>query len=160
MKIHLKSVITVALLALGPQPVAAGADGLDSEDLDRWTAALIHARDMTPQWAVQGADAFKASSDAGVPVVYLDVRKPEEWENGVIEGATLVRLTELATQPGLAKLPADKSAVIAVYCKSGHRSALAIPLLHQLGYVNASSMKGGYDAWAELGFPVSGAKEN
>ena len=59
---------------------------LDTDDLSRWTTSLTQIRDMTPEWGVQGADAFKTSSDAGVPVFYLDVRKPEEWEKGVVRG--------------------------------------------------------------------------
>lgn len=144
-------------LATGAGLAAANSAALDADSLSRWTASLTQIRNMTPQWAVQGADAFKASSDAGVPVFYLDVRKPEEWEKGIVQGAVRVSLTDLATQAGLASLPEDKSTIVAVYCKSGHRSALAIPLLHQLGYVNAISIKGGYEGWVTAGYPVTGA---
>lgn len=145
----------LALLAGSPFAHAEG-ELPNAVELARWQAALTQIRTMAPEWAVQGAEAFKTSSDAGVPVVYLDVRKPEEWEKGVIEGATQVSLTDLPTAEGLAKLPEDRTSIIAVYCKSGHRSALAIPLLHLLGYSNAISMKGGYEAWVEAGYPVTG----
>ena len=67
---------------------------------------------------------------------------------------TALRVAELATEAGIAALPESKTTIMAVYCKSGHRSALAIPLLHRLGYVNATSMQGGYEGWVEAGYPV------
>lgn len=131
----------------------------DADDLARWAAAYAEIKAMEPKWGVQGAEAFKASSDAGVPVFYLDVRTDEEWAKGYVEGAVHVSLTTLATPDGIAKLPEDKSTIMAVYCKSGHRSALAIPALHALGYANAVSMKGGYEGWAEAGYPLEGVTE-
>ena len=130
-----------------------------ADELAAWSQAYAAIGGMEPKWAVQGADAFKASSDAGVPVVYLDVRTKTEWEKGIVEGAVKATLTDLATADGMAMLPDNKTAIIAVYCKSGHRSALAVPLLHRLGYVNAISMKGGYEGWVEAGFPVEGAAQ-
>ena len=130
-----------------------------ADELAAWSEAYAAIGEMEPKWAVQGAEAFKASSDAGVPVVYLAVRTEAEWAKGIVEGAVKATLTQLATEDGMAMLPENKTAIIAVYCKSGHRSALATPLLHRLGYVNAVSMKGGYEAWVEAGYPVEGATE-
>lgn len=84
---------------------------------------MIDTRDMTPELGVQGVDAFKARSDAGVPVFYLDVRKPEEWDKGAMENAVRVSLIDLASESGLSSLPEDKMTIIAVYFKSGHLSA-------------------------------------
>ena len=130
-----------------------------AEELTAWTEAYAAIGNMEPKWAVQAAEAFKSSSDAGVPIVYLDVRTEAEWAKGIVEGAIKATLTQLATEDGMAMLPENKTAIIAVYCKSGHRSALATPLLHRLGYVNAISMKGGYDGWVEAGYPVEGTVE-
>ncbi len=130
-----------------------------SEELAAWSEAYAVIGGMEPKWAVQGADAFKASTDAGVPVVYLDVRTEPEWAKGTVAGAVKATLTELATDGGMALLPENKTAIIAVYCKSGHRSALAIPLLHRLGYANAISMTGGYEGWVAAGYPVEGATQ-
>ena len=144
-----------ALLAAGTAQADMSAP--TSEELAAWASAYSAIEAMEPKWAVQGADAFKASSDAGVPVVYLDVRTETEWEKGVVTGAVMVTLTDLATEWAMARLPESKMAIIAVYCKSGHRSALAVPLLHRYGYVNAISMKGGYEGWVAAGYPVENA---
>ena len=129
------------------------------EELAAWSAAYGALEAMTPKWGVESGDVFRAMSGAGVPVVYLDVRTEAEWEKGIIEGAVRITLTDLATEAGMAQLPDSKTAIIAVYCKSGHRSALAIPLLHRYGYVNAISMSGGYSGWAAAGYPVENARD-
>ncbi|MDJ0631367.1 MAG: rhodanese-like domain-containing protein [Rhodobacter sp.] len=150
--------ITCAAL-FAAQAALAEMTAPTAEELSAWSSAYAAIGGMEPKWAVQGADAFKASSDAGVPVVYLDVRTEKEWEKGIIEGAVKATLTGLATDDGMGLLPESKTAIIAVYCKSGHRSALAVPLLHRLGYTNAISMKGGYEGWVKAGYPVEGATE-
>lgn len=145
--------------ALTAHAARAEMPEMAAEEMAAWAEAYAGIKAMTPKWGVQGAEAFKASTDAGVPVVYLDVRTEDERAKGVVEGALEISLTELPTDEGVARLPEDRTAVIAVYCKSGHRSALAIPLLQRLGYANAVSMKGGYEGWVEAGYPVEGTEE-
>ncbi len=155
-KIGTTAVIAASVLMLGMQAVTAdGVTQLEpsAEYLERSHAALAGLRDMTPKWGVQPVDAFKTTMDAGVPIVMIDVRAPAEWAEGVIEGALLLNLNELPTTEGLAKLPTDRMTAIGVYCKSGHRSALALSFLHQLGYANAINMAGGFEAWKKAEYP-------
>ncbi len=154
MKTRLKSVAICCAVLFAAATASADMAEPTAAELEAWAIAYSAIEAMEPKWGVQGADAFKASSDAGVPVVYLDVRTEAEWAKGIVEGAVKVTLTDLATEDGAALLPDRKSAIIAVYCKSGHRSALAIPLLQRYGYVNAISMKGGYEGWVKAGYPV------
>lgn len=156
----LKLTVIAAVATLAS--VGARADSVSmpsDEDLARFASAYAAIKAMSPKWGVQDPESFKTSSDAGVPVLYLDVRTEEEHAKGYVAGATLVSLTKLATAEGMSMLPADKTTIIAVYCKSGHRSAMALPLLHQLGYTNAINMKGGWLAWTEAGYPVEGVTE-
>lgn len=97
-------------------------------------------------------------SDAAVallenPPFLLDVRQPSEVaETGVIEGAVHIPLRELAQNLNL--LPADLDAPIIVYCKGGHRGAIAMTALKVLGYTNVRNMVGGIDGWISAGNPV------
>lgn len=70
----------------------------------------------------------------------LDVRTPEEYAEAHLKGAVLIPDYELAQRGD--ELPADKNAVILVYCRSGGRSAGAVRFLREHGYTNAYNMGG------------------
>ena len=77
-------------------------------------------------------------------VTILDVRTPQEYEEGHIEGALLIpdyELKDLADS----KLP-DKDEKILVYCRSGNRSKSAAKILIDMGYTNVHDF-GGIMAW-------------
>jgi rhodanese-related sulfurtransferase len=59
----------------------------------------------------------------------LDVRTPEEFAAGHIEGATNIPVQELGAR--LAEVP--KHQPVVVYCASGGRSARAAAMLRQAG---------------------------
>jgi rhodanese-related sulfurtransferase len=126
----------------------------DSAFLSSWQNTFDSLRDTKPKWGKQSVEAFKASMDAGVPMVMLDVRAPKEWQEGIIKDALLINLNELAKSENLAKLPEDRNAVIGVYCSAGHRSALALAMLNQIGYKNVILMEGGTGAWLKAGYPL------
>jgi rhodanese-related sulfurtransferase len=87
---------------------------------------------------------------AGDDFILLDVRTPEEWEEGHIEGATLLPLQELEARAEN-ELPMD--AEIVIYCRSGNRSAQAAEYLTGVGYGNIADM-GGIQDWQAAGLPV------
>lgn len=80
----------------------------------------------------------------------LDVRQPDEWTEGHIEGATLIPLDELGNR--LNEIPKDSKVV--VVCRSGNRSAQGRDLLLLNGFTQVTSMAGGMNAWVSAGFPV------
>ncbi|RWB96377.1 MAG: rhodanese-like domain-containing protein [Mesorhizobium sp.] len=54
----------------------------------------------------------------------------------------------------LYKLPADKSAKIVLYCRSGRMSEIAADQLSRLGYSHVSHLAGGMIAWRTSGHAV------
>ena len=86
-------------------------------------------------------------------VVVLDVRTAEEFKDGHLEGAVNIDYKQGDfVEQAVVKLPKERT--IAVYCRSGRRSAGAAELLAKEGY-RVVNMKGGIIAWQEAQMPVT-----
>ncbi len=73
----------------------------------------------------------------------LDVRRPDEFAQSHIDGATHIPLDELAQRVGELK-PNDE---IVINCKGGGRSARACAFLESQGFTNVANLVGGNDQW-------------
>ena len=80
----------------------------------------------------------------------LDVRQPEEWNEGHIPDATLIPLDQLPSR--INEVPKDQPVV--VVCRSGNRSAAGRDILLDAGFPNVTSMGGGMNSWAAKGLPT------
>lgn len=76
--------------------------------------------------------------------IILDVRTKEEYDQGHIEGAMLLPVSDILDGK-LDSLP-DKNQIILVYCRSGNRSATASKYLVKVGYTNVYDF-GGIKDW-------------
>ena len=83
--------------------------------------------------------------------VVLDVREPEEFDEGALEGAIHIPRGHLESQ--VENRISDKSAPVVVYCAGGVRSAFAARTLGELGYSDVVSMDGGFGRWKDEGRP-------
>lgn len=70
--------------------------------------------------------------------ILLDVRTPEEYSAGHLEGAIRLDLTGGEFAAALPTLDAD--AEYLVYCRSGNRSGQAIALMEQRGITNTTNL--------------------
>ena len=82
-------------------------------------------------------------------VVVLDVREPDEYEQGALPNVVHIARGHLEAQ--IETKIVDKSVEIIVYCAGGVRSAFAAKTLQELGYKNVLSMVGGYGKWKDEG---------
>jgi molybdopterin/thiamine biosynthesis adenylyltransferase/rhodanese-related sulfurtransferase len=88
--------------------------------------------------------------DAG-GVVVLDVREPDEFDQGALVNVVHIPRGHLEAQ--IESRITDKSAPVVVYCAGGVRSAFAAQTLALLGYQNVFSMDGGFGRWKDEGRP-------
>lgn len=84
-----------------------------------------------------GGAASAAKADEGRKLfaegaVLLDVRTPEEYRAGHVEGALNIPVQELEQR--LSELGQDKSKPVVIYCRSGRRSKAAQGILEQRGF--------------------------
>jgi molybdopterin/thiamine biosynthesis adenylyltransferase/rhodanese-related sulfurtransferase len=84
-------------------------------------------------------------------VALLDVREPDEYEQGAIAGAVHLPRGNLEFQVE-GRLP-DKSKPVVVYCAAGVRSAFAAKTMGEMGYDDVVSMVGGFNRWKDEGRP-------
>ena len=98
---------------------------------------------------VQGFTELIADSN----VVVLDVRTAAEFAEGHIKGAILIDQGQSDfVEKVKDALPIEKK--IAVYCRSGRRSANAAGKLADVGY-KCINLKGGIIAWKKADMPVT-----
>ena len=92
---------------------------------------------------------LKAASEPNRMI--LDVRQPEEFAQGHVQGAKLIPLGQL--EANLARVP--DNAPVYVICRSGSRSMRASDILVKNGKTDVRNVKGGTLAWQAAGYPVA-----
>ena len=106
---------------------------------DLLNAAKADIREVDPHEVAARLDHYRI----------LDVREPDEYQQGALPGAVHVPRGQLEFSIE-GRLP-DKSAPIAVYCAGGTRSAFAAKTLQDLGYTDVVSVAGGFNKWKDEG---------
>ncbi len=81
--------------------------------------------------------------------VVLDVREPDEYEQGAIPGSVHIPRGHLESQVE-GRVP-DHDTPLVVFCAGGVRSAFAAETLEKLGYSDVVSVAGGFNRWKDEG---------
>jgi sulfur-carrier protein adenylyltransferase/sulfurtransferase len=106
---------------------------------------LKDAKDRITEIDTAGAERELAKPGT----VVLDVREPDEYEQGALPRAVHIPRGHLESQ--VEGKIVDHDAHIVVYCAGGTRSAFAADTLTQLGYTDVTSMAGGFNRWKDEG---------
>ena len=80
---------------------------------------------------------------------FLDVREPDEYEQGALPGAVHIPRGHLEFQ--VEGRLTNKDEPIVVYCAGGTRSAFAAKTLQEIGYSDVVSVIGGFNRWKDEG---------
>jgi rhodanese-related sulfurtransferase len=97
-------------------------------------------------------DAEQEIRDASL---LIDVREADEYAAGHLPGA--IHMSRGMLEFKISSNPAmgARDLRIVIYCKTSGRAALAANALQDMGYLNVSSIAGGFDAWVAAGKPVA-----
>ncbi len=119
---------------------------IDYEEFCGGATAPLAAPLERPQVAEIDVEELRARLGSGRAPAILDVRETHEWRISNLGpyGARLVPLGRL--QEVLADLDPDEDLV--VYCRTGHRSAIAVKQLASVGFERALNLRGGINEWA------------
>lgn len=138
----------VLILALTLSALAVPASAADLQTgLDTFLTSL------PADFETVAGKTVVAKQNAGENLFVLDVREPDEFKAGHIEGAVNVPIRTLAKN--VANLPQDKATPITVVCKSGIRAAYGTMTLKLLGYTNVKDVAGGMLAWEKDSLPIT-----
>ena len=100
--------------------------------------------------AGRATDGAAALAETGV--VYVDVRTPEEFAAGHVEGAINIPHTEMPQRWG--ELEEYRDDEIVLYCRSGRRSGIALRTLRDVGFTNLEN-GGGLTDLQRQGVPTT-----
>ena len=87
----------------------------------------------------QDINAGVAEYQSTEGAVLLDVRTPDEYRGGHIEGSVNLPLDRIGTIENVVK---DKETALFVHCLSGARSGQAVSQLKRMGYTNVTNIGG------------------
>jgi len=85
----------------------------------------------------------------------LDIRKPEEFAQGHVNGAKHLSSEQILTAGDNFKRFKEKPVV--VYCDTGSLAAAAVRQLNEQGFTKAFTLRGGFAAWRAENLPVAKA---
>ncbi|MBU3651706.1 MAG: sulfurtransferase [Limnohabitans sp.] len=111
---------------------------------------VVHAKALTRELPVDQAEVLMREAD-----VVIDVREADEYAAGHIPGAMHASRGmlefKLSASPDLSR----RDLKVVLYCKTSGRAALAAASMKEMGYLNVTSISGGFDAWVAAGKPVA-----
>jgi molybdopterin/thiamine biosynthesis adenylyltransferase/rhodanese-related sulfurtransferase len=98
-------------------------------------------------------DEVDAQLKTSEPPVLIDIREPDEVQQGIIPGAVVIPRGYLELR--VERRVPDHGQPVVVYCASGVRSVFAAKTLQQMGYSNVASLAGGFEGWKQQGLKFS-----
>ena len=102
------------------------------------------------------ANALAGELASATPPVLIDVREPDEYEQGAI--AESIHIPRGFLESRIEATAPDHDQRIVLSCASGARSAFGAKVMAELGYTNVASLAGGFSAWKQSGNPWSEPK--
>jgi len=130
----------------------AGACGAGDDDATSAEAEATEAEATAGLRQVSATESAELIANGADDLIILDIRTPDEFNEGHLEGAIIIDFYDADFVDQLAAL--DPNAEYVLYCNSGNRSGATMPVLEELGFTNVAEMGGGIQAWYGAALPV------
>lgn len=104
---------------------------------------------MFKQAGVQ--EIYKIFNEKNPNNIFIDVREPDEWQEGVIPNALKISLGEVKNN--INKFDKNKNYIMV--CRSGKRSEKASQIMENEGFANITNFNGGMLEWYKNNFPLN-----
>ena len=147
---NLRSLILLSLLSATVAFFFASCESEKAPTSDSGESATTESAFKVEHVDAAGAATLLAAADK--PTV-LDIRTPEEFGAGHIEGATMIDFKAPDFECKVAELDRENSYL--VHCRSGGRSTSSLPVFEKLGFKHIIHLDGGFNAWQEGGNAVA-----
>ncbi|MFN4234310.1 MAG: rhodanese-like domain-containing protein [Bacteroidia bacterium] len=102
---------------------------------------------------VLNANDFEKKILSEKNIQLIDVRTPEEFQQGYIKGAKNINIYSSTFEQEINKL--DKTKPVYIYCRSGNRSKSAAQILSKNGFKTIYDLQGGIGAWQSNNKPLA-----
>jgi membrane protein DedA with SNARE-associated domain/rhodanese-related sulfurtransferase len=99
-------------------------------------------------------EELKRQLDAGEPVYIVDLRHPLELLPDPFTLPGALHISPEALTARVLEIPRDRDVVLYCTCPSEATAARTAMTLHKLGIVRVRPLRGGYDEWKRLGYPM------
>ena len=104
-------------------------------------------------------EELKRQLDAGEPVFIVDLRHPLEILPDPFTLPGALHLSPEALTSRNVEIPRDRDIVLFCTCPSEATAAKTAMTLHKLGIERVRPLRGGYDEWKRLGYPLDAVSD-
>ncbi len=121
-----------------------------------WTFHLTQAQYAATETKVENlnAGAFLQKLQKTKNPVLVDIRTLREYQAGHLQGAIQVDFYNPRFVELFQKAVPDKNRPVFIYCRSGHRSGIAVNKLKAAGYRHIINLSRGIIEWVQAGYPM------
>lgn len=141
------TIVAIALVVAGCGKSDDTASQTESEPIAPDTGTSRGIRVISPRRAA----AIQADPPEGLFI--LDVRTPEEFDEGHLDGAVMIDFYHDDFAEQIADLDRDRPYLI--YCRSGNRSGQTRSAMEELGFTDVADIDGGVLAWTAAQLPLA-----
>ncbi len=85
--------------------------------------------------------------------IIIDVRTPDEFEEGHIENSININFYESNFEDQINNL--DKGKKYLIYCRSGARSSKTLEVMRELNFNEVYDLQGGFISWNLAGYEIT-----